>query len=122
MDKKPSFLWAIAIGLLFPILQVVIFFLRFQNINPDAGLTDYLYFFVTGLLIGVILIYFLRRSDSSNAYRGAMIGFVIGIPLALLGMLLGGLAGAFGAILFGISPNVFTIVLGYFIGRATSKK
>jgi len=122
MDKKPSFLWAIAIGILFPVLQVVTFFLRFQNINPDAGLTDYLYFFVAGLLIGVILIYFLRRSDSSSAYRGAMIGFIIGVPLALIGMLLGGLVGAFGAILFGISPNIFTIAVGYFIGRATSKK
>lgn len=121
MDKKPSFVWALAIGILFPVLQVVIFFLRFQNINPDAGLTDYLYFFIAGLLIGLILIYFLRRSESSAAYRGTIIGFVIGIPLALLGMLFGGLLGAFIAILFSVSPNIFTIAVGYFIGRALNK-
>lgn len=121
MDKKPSFLWALAIGVAFPILQVLIFFLRFQNINQDASVTDYLFFFISGLIIGLALIYFLRRSESKGAYRGAIIGFVISVPLALIGMLLGGLMGGFGIVLLSISPAIFVTGIGYFIGRALSK-
>jgi uncharacterized membrane protein len=121
MDKRPSFLWAFAIGLLFPILQVVIFFLRFQDLTPDASFSDYLFFFITGSLIGLVLIYFLRRSETRRAYNAIIVGFVIGIPLAIIGMLLGGLMGAFGIVLFGMSPAVFVIGLAYLIGKALSK-
>lgn len=121
MDKKPSFLWAFAIGLLFPVLQVVIFFLRFQNINPDASFSDYLFFFITGSIIGFALIYFLRRSETRRTSNATIIGFVIGVPLALIGMLLGGLMGTFGIILFGISPAIFLTAIAYFIGRGLSK-
>lgn len=121
MDKKPSFLWAFAVGLLFPILQVVIFFLRFQNLNSDATLSDYLFFFITGSLIGLALIYFLRRSETHRTYNATIIGFVVGVPLALIGMLLGGLMGGFGIILFGMSPAIFVTGIGYFIGRALNK-
>lgn len=121
MDKKPSFIWALLIGLLFPVLQTLIFFARFQRLNADASLIDYVYFFVTGVLIGVALIYFLRRSQTKSMYRGAVTGFIIGIPLALFGMLFGGLLGFFGVILSS-SPAIFTTAIGYFIGRAFAKE
>lgn len=121
MDKKPSFLWALAIGVAFPILQVLIFFIRFQSLNPDASLVDYLYFFISGLLIGIALIYFVRRSQTQATYWGTIIGFVIGIPLALVGMLLGGLMGFVGVIL-SISPVIFTTGVGYFVGQLWNKK
>jgi hypothetical protein len=122
MDKKPSFLWALAVGALFPILQAVLFLLRFNSLNPDAPLTDYLFFFISGAMIGLGLIYFLRRSENKGTYRATIIGFVIGIPFAVLGMLLGGLAGPLGSILFGMSPGIFITAIGYFLGRTFSKK
>lgn len=122
MDKKPSFLWALAIGMLFPILQFSIFFLRFQNLNPDAAAVDYLYFFLSGLLIGLVLIYLLRHSQTQAMYRGAIVGFVIGVPLALLGMILGGLMGPFGIILFSISPVIFVTGVGYIVGQLFGEK
>jgi hypothetical protein len=117
MNKKPSFLWAIAVGLFFPILQIIIFFLRFQRLNPEASFSDYLFFFVAGLIIGLALIYFLRRSETRKNYNATIAGFVISIPFALIGMLLGGLMGGFGIILFSISPAIFVIGIAYFIGR-----
>lgn len=121
MDKKPSFLWALAIGILFPVLQVVIFFLRFQNFNTGASFSDYLFFFVAGALIGLALIYLLRRSDTRGTYNATIIGFLFGIPLAVIGMLLGGLMGSFGILLFGISPTIFVTIIGHVIGRALIK-
>lgn len=122
MDKKPSFVWAFAVGLMFVVLQLIIFFLRFSNLNPDAPITDYLFFFIGGTLIGLGLIYLLRRSENKGTYRGTIIGFVIGIPFALFGMLLGGLAGQLGSVLFSMSPGIFITAVGYFLGRTFSKK
>lgn len=122
MDKKPSFLLAFAVGILFVVLQIVIFFLRFNNLNPDASIVDYLFFFIGGTLIGLGLIYFLRRGENKGTRQATIIGFIIGIPFAVFGMLLGGLAGPFGVIFLGMSPAVFTTAAGYFLGRTFSKK
>lgn len=122
MNKKPSFTWALVVGAAFPILQVLIFILRLQNINSESQFSDYLFFLVAGSLIGLGFIYFLRRSDSHSASRGTWIGFIIGIPLALIGMLLGGLMGAFGIIFLSVSPAIFVMGIGYFIGKAIGKK
>lgn len=122
MDKKPSFLLAFAVGILFVVLQVVIYFLRFNTINPDASIVDYLFFFIGGTLIGLGLVYFLRRSENKGTRQATIIGFIIGIPFAVFGMLLGGLAGPFGVIFLGMSPAVFTTAAGYFLGRTFSKK
>ena len=121
MNKKLSFAWALVVGGAFPILQVLIFFLRFQNINTELQFADYLFFFIAGSLIGLGLVYFLRRSHSSSASRGTWVGFIIGVPLALIGMLFGGLMGAFGIVFLSVSPSIFTMAVGYFVGRAMGK-
>jgi hypothetical protein len=122
MDKKPSFLWAFAVGILFVVLQIAVYFLRFNNINPEASAADYLFFFIGGTLIGLGLIYFLRRSENKATSNATLIGFVLGIPFALFGMLLGGLAGPFGSIFLSMSPGIFMIAVGYFLGRTFSKE
>ena len=122
MDKKPTFLWALAVGAFFVVLQVLIYLLRFNSFNPNAPISDYLLFFIGGALIGLGLIYFLRRSENANVYRATLIGFVIGIPFVMFGMMIGGLIGPLGVILFSMSPGIFTTALGYFLGRTFSKK
>lgn len=121
MDKKPSFAWALVVGALFPVLQLLLFALRFNSINTEVSPMDYLVFFVGGLLIGLALIYFLRRAQTRGASRASIIGFVIGLPFSLFGMMLGGLIGPVGAIFLGISPGIFAIIVGYYLGRAFSK-
>ena len=122
MNKKPSFLWIVAVGVLFVVLQVLLYFFRFNSLNPDAPASDYLFFFIGGVIIGLGLIYLLRRSENKATYRGTLIGFVIGIPFALFGMLLGGLVGPLGSILFSMSPGIFMTTVGYFLGHTFSKK
>lgn len=122
MDKKPSFAWALAAGVLFPLLQVLLFALRFNSINTDVSPMDYLMFFIGGVLIGFALIYFLRRSETKSASRGTIIGFVVGFPFSLVGMMLGGLIGPLGSIFLGVSPGIFATIIGYYLGRAFSTK
>jgi hypothetical protein len=122
MEKKPSFLWALAIGLAFPLLQVLIYFVRFGRLNPEAPLTDYLLFLLGGVLAGAGLVYFLRRSETAGTFWAVIVAFLISVPLAMFGMVMGGLMGVFGVLLLGVSPSVFITGVGYFIGRALSKK
>jgi hypothetical protein len=122
VDKKPSFLWALAIGVLFPVIQVVTFLLRFHHWNTEAALVDYLFFYISGTLIGLGLVYFLRRSENRNVQRATLIGFVVGIPFVLFGMIIGPLAGPLGGIILGMSPGIFMTAVGYFLGLAFSKK
>ncbi len=122
MDKKPSYLWALATGLGFPILQVLIFLLRFGSLNTDSPVTDTIFFFIAGALIGLVLIAALRRCESVGAYRATLVGFAIGIPFVLFGMVMGGLMGPLGSIFLGVSPGVFFIAIGYFIGRVFFRK
>ena len=120
MDQKPSFLWALAVGLLFPILQVVTLLIGFGQ--PDAPFGTYLMFFLAGSLNGLGLIYFLRRSETRGVFRAVLIGFVISLPFAMFGMIVGGMIGAVGVFLLGVSPCVFITGVGYFLGRAFTKK
>lgn len=122
MDKKPSFLWALAVGLLFPILQVVIDLFRFGTLDPESQPSDYLVSFLAGALIGVGLVYFLRRSESKGATRAVVIAFVLSLPFALFGLVVGGMVGAVGALLLSVSPAIFVTGVGYFLGRAFVKK
>jgi hypothetical protein len=122
MEKKPSFLWALAIGLAFPLLQVLIYFVRFGGLNPEAPLTDYLLFLLGGVFAGAGLIYFLRRSETAGISRAVIIAFIVSVPLAMFGMVVGGAIGPIGALILGVSPSVFITGVGYFLGRAFSKK
>ncbi len=122
MDKKPSYLWALAVGALFLVLQVLIYLFRFSSINTESSITDYLFFFIGGAMIGLALVYFLRRSETTGTSRATIIGFVIGIPFSLFGMMMGGLIGPIGSIILGMSPGIFITGVGYFLGRAFSKK
>ncbi len=122
MNKKPSFFWALAVGLLFPVLQVVIFLIRFGRLDTEAPITDYLLFFLAGSLIGVALIYFLRRSETQSVFNATLVAFIISLPFALFGMVVGGVVGVVGIFLLGVSPAVFITGVGYFIGRAFAKK
>lgn len=110
------------IGLVFPILQALIYLLRFGNLNGGAPVTDYIFFFVSGALIGLALIAALRRCETARAYRAILIGFVVGIPFALFGMIVGGLIGPLGGVLFSASPGIFFVVVGYLVGRVFFKK
>ena len=122
MDKKLSFIWSLATGLMFVILSLVAFLLGFGGANADVSAIDYVIIFLAGVLIGIVLIYFLRRSEHPAVYRATVVAFVISLPFTMFGMLFGGILGGIGVFLLGVSPAVFLIGVGYYLGRAFSGK
>jgi hypothetical protein len=122
MDKKPSFFWAPAVGLLFPILNGIISLSGFGSFSTDAAFADYLLFFLAGALIGMVFVYSLQRSEGRAAFIAIVTAFVISIPFGLFGMALGAAVGVVGVILLGVSPSVFLIGVGYFLGRLLTGK
>ncbi|WKZ34509.1 MAG: hypothetical protein QY332_12890 [Anaerolineales bacterium] len=122
MHKRTSFLWAPVIGLLFPFLNTAVLVFGFGQLHAEASLADYLMFFLAGSLIGIGLVYFLRRSEDRGVFRTVLIAFVVSLPFALFGMFFGGAIGGVGIFLLGVSPAIFIIGVGYFAGRMLAKK
>lgn len=122
MEKKVSFIWVPVIGLTFVVLSLIVFLSGLGGLKADVSITDYVIIFLAGALIGVVLVYFLRRSELPAVYRSTIIGFVASLPFTLFGILFGGVVGGIGILLLGVSPAVFMIGVGYYLGRAFSRK
>jgi hypothetical protein len=123
MKKKRelSYWWAALIGLVFPLLQDLLYYLRFRILNPYAGPLDYALFFLAGALGGLILIALLRRSRTTAAKWIVLLAFLLATPLAIAGMLGGGLFGLFGILLLPAAIWAIFTGLGYGIGRLLSR-
>lgn len=123
MSRKPiSYWWAIAIGLIFAALQAVIYFLRFGGWNPYATWLDYALFFVAGALGGLVLVACLRASRTPAARWIVLAAYLLAAPLALIGMLAGGLLGPLGVILFSLLISIVFLAVGYFTGGYFSRR
>jgi hypothetical protein len=122
MDQKPSFLWALLVGGFFAALQALLLTLNIGGTKPVVTAVDYVIYFVTGTLIGVGLVYFLRRSGSRGVAQAVWIGFLASLPFALFGMIFGGMIGAFGVFMLSLSPAMFITGVGYLIGRTFARK
>lgn len=122
MDKKISFLWSLGIGLLFFVLSLVVFLFGFGNLNTETPVINYAVIFLAGTLIGVVLVYFLRRSEQPSVFKAVLVAFVISLPFAMFGFIFGSMVGGIGIFLLGVSPAVFMIGVGHFLGRAFVRK
>jgi len=72
--------WAGVTGLLFPLLQALIYYVRFGTLNPYAPVFDYVLFFLGGTLGGFVLIALLRRSETMAAKSSVGLAFLLGYP------------------------------------------
>jgi hypothetical protein len=120
-EKKISYGWAALSGLFVPVLQIAIFFVRFGKLNQDASLLDYVIFFLAGTAAGLILIAFLRRSKTMAAKWIVFVTFLLATPMALAGMLLGGLLGPVGVVLFSFLFWLIITGLGFLAGLFLSR-
>jgi hypothetical protein len=121
--KKVSFYWALLVGLLIVIAQVITFYLRFGRWNTNAFFLDYLLIFLAGALGGLILIYFLNRQPSSDARFIVLIAFLLASPIALFMMIAGGLLGIPGILIFPQIPwALFTWIGSLVAGRVSRPK
>jgi hypothetical protein len=122
MDKKVSFIWSFGIGLMFVVLSLLVFLLGLGGVSADISIIDYVIIFLAGTLIGVVLVYFLRRSELPAVSKSTLIAFVISLPFAMFGFIFGGIVGGIGILVLGVSPAVFIIGVGYYLGRAFAGK
>lgn len=119
--KKIPFQWALLVGLLAAVAQVLTFYLRFGRWNTDAFIVDYLFIFLAGALGGLILIYFLNRQSSLDARFIVMIAFLLASPLALFMMIGGGLLGLPGILILPQIPWALFTWIGSFVGKRLSR-
>jgi hypothetical protein len=112
--------WVLAVvllTLLWPLLQLLVFALRFGRL-PPGGAAEALVFLPLGLVSAVVLVLLLRRSRSLRQAGWTLVGYAVAAPLALVGSLTGGLVlpGAVGALVGGVIPLAVGAVLGYLAG------
>lgn len=120
--KTISPYWALVVGLLSIVAQVIISYLRFGRWNTAATFAEYLFFFLAGALGGSILIFFLNRQASTSARWMVLVGFLIASPIALFMMIGGGLLGPLGVLAFPQIPWALFTWLGSIVGRFAAKR
>ena len=120
--KKVPLYWALVVALFAIAAQVVWFFFRFGHWNIDASVTDYLLFLLAGTIGGVILIYFLNRQASILQRWIVIVAFLLAFPVAVFVMLLGGLFGPLGIILFPQIPLALLTWIGSLLGKIISSE
>jgi DMSO reductase anchor subunit len=115
--KKLSVYWALLVGLLSVVVQVLTYYIRFGKWNEFSTAVDYIMFFLAGTLGGSILIYFLNRQTSKTAWWVVMLVFLLASPVAMFMMLGGGLLGPFGVLIFPQIPWTLFTWIGALIAK-----
>jgi hypothetical protein len=121
MEKKMSYWWSLPIGLVYPVVQVLIYLYRFGQLNTLASPLDYLMYFAAGLAGALLLIFFLRRSRKRAGRWVIVAAYLLAAPLAVAGMVGGGLLGPVGVILFSFVPWAVFMWIGYLAGIFLSR-
>jgi len=120
--KSISAFWALLVGLLSVIAQVITYTLRFERLNTESPFADYVFFFLAGTIGGFILIFFLNREPTRKGRWIVLIVFVLIAPVSLFLMLGGGLFGPLGLLLLPQIPWLLFTWLGSLLGRFVSRK
>lgn len=119
--KRISMVWALLVGLVSVLWQVLSYLFRFGKLNPHAPFMDYVIFFLSGTIGGLILLFFLNRQPAAKAWWSVLIAFLLGTPLAMLFILGGGMLGYIGILIFPQIPWFIFTWLGSLVGRFLSR-
>lgn len=104
-------LWFVLLSVLWPLLQIVVFYVRFQRMPPEPGFV----FLPLGIL-SALLFLFLWEDAWQRQRVGLVIGYLLATPVALVSSLMGGLLSTtWGPTVFGAIPLMVGIGLGYVI-------
>ena len=106
---KRNYVWLIFLSLIWPLVQLLIFSLRFQRL-PD-NIWESVYFLPMGLISAAFLLFMLGET--------AGVGYLVACPIALVGGLGGGLVlhPLLGVTLFGAVPLLLGTAVGYGMGK-----
>ena len=115
-------LWTAGITLAWPAVQLAVFGARFGRM--DSGrLFESAIFVPMGLASAVALVWLYRRARGAAGRAGAIAGYLLAMPVAFIGGLLGGLIvhPLAGTLLLGALPLVAGAALGSAIGGLFSR-
>lgn len=121
LEKKVPYWWSLLIASVYPVLQLLIFLFRFRKLSTLASSLDYLIYYLAGLAGALLLIFLLRRSKTSTGRWVILGAYLLATPLALSGMVGGGLLGPLGVILFSFVPWALFMWLAYLAGAFLPK-
>ncbi|MGR3310295.1 MAG: hypothetical protein ACUZ77_05910 [Candidatus Brocadiales bacterium] len=109
------YLLVIPVAFAWPLVHIIVFLLRFGRMPTDSSLI----FLPMGIISAVVLVFLLKKGESSKRKRSTVVGYLLASPFAFIGSLTGGLMlpPLLGTLVFGALPLVFGTSLGYKLGR-----
>lgn len=89
--KRPSF-WLLMVGLvlLWPLLHLLVFVLRFNHL-PPGGWQEAAQFLPMSIVAAAVFGWFWLRADTRTAQLTILLGYLLAAPIAFIGALGGGL-------------------------------
>jgi len=108
----------IALSVLWPGLQLLVFLVRFGRL-PPGGFADGLVFLPMSVIAAIILLVLWTRAGTRQRKAGVALGYLLGSPVALVGSLIGGLMlpAVIGTLLYGAGPLVVGMLAGYALAQ-----
>jgi len=112
MNTK-NYVYAFVLGFYPYVLLQAQALVRFGKINTSLNYLD-IFPIVVGI-VSVLILFFLMNKVSKS--RAILISFLIAAPFSFMGMLMGGLLGAFGILIYGLIPFFIALPIGYKISK-----
>lgn len=120
---KRHYVWFFILSLIWPLVQLLIFGLRFQRL-PD-NIWESFYFLPMGVISAAFLLFMMNKTAERTRRVSTAVGYLVACPVGLIGGLGGGLIlpPLLGITLFGTLPLLLGTAVGYGMGKlVTSRK
>jgi hypothetical protein len=118
---KRRYIWFILLSLIWPLVQLLIFTLRFQRL-PD-NIWESFYFLPMGIISAAFLLFMMSKAAERTTRVSTAVGYLVACPFALVGGLGGGLVlpPLLGATLFGSVPLLLGTAAGYGVAKLVTR-
>ena len=109
--------WIIPLTLLWPLLHLLVYFIRFGEMPLRLIRGMYVYL-PMGLVAAIAFVLLWAFADTRARKAGIILGYLIAGPFSFIGSLFSGLVWTpiLGSLCYGATPLLAGMVLGYFIG------
>ena len=118
MTKAQQVLWVLLLTVVWPLIHLAVFALRFGHL-PASMISQAWVFLPMGLLSAITLVVLMSVAPSRASRLGSMVGYLLAAPVAFLGSLVGGLVFEpwLAAIVYGALPLMIGAAVGFLAGR-----